>query len=100
MEITAKINRRKKIITITMPLQKATPSQSSGKTLVVGTTHGCKTTEARHSRRPIVVTANAFIYATVRPERKQHKVERRPKSVRVDVGASGPKAGDKGVERR
>jgi hypothetical protein len=75
MEITAKINQKKRTITITMPLQKATPSKSSGKTLVVASTHGCQTTEARHSGRPIVVTANAFIYAASRLKEKKHKVE-------------------------
>jgi hypothetical protein len=76
MEITTKINRQKKTITITLPLQKAMPSKSSGKTLVVATTHGCKTTEARHSSRPVVITAHAFIYAASGPKKKQQEAGR------------------------
>jgi hypothetical protein len=73
-QITAKINRQKRTITITMPLQKAMPSKSSGKTLVVASTHGCVTTKARHSSRPIVITANAFVYAANTPKRTPHRV--------------------------
>jgi len=94
MEITTKINRQKRTITITMPLQKATPSKSSGKTLVVASTHGCQTTEARHSGRPIVVTANAFIYATSRPKKKTNKVDRESKSAQVDATTTGTAVSD------
>ncbi len=69
MEVTARINREKRTLVVEIPLQKATPSKNSGKTLVIATTRGCKTTETRYSRRPIVVTANAFIYPT---QRAQH----------------------------
>jgi hypothetical protein len=65
MEVKARINSQRKTLVIEIPLQKATPSKHSGKTLVVATTHGCKTTEARHSGRQIVVTANAFVYPKV-----------------------------------
>jgi hypothetical protein len=87
MEITTKINRQKRTITITMPLQKASPSKSSGKTLVVASTHGCQTTKARHSGRPIVVTANAFVYATsqLKGKGKKHKVERRSSAADADA---------------
>ena len=77
MQITTKINRQKRTITITIPLQKAMPSKSSGKTLVVASTHGCVTTEACHSGRPVVITANAFIYAASKRKRTAHGVERR-----------------------
>jgi hypothetical protein len=80
MLVTARIDRKRKTLTITMPLQKATPSKSSGKTLVVATTHGCQTTEARHSSRPVVITANAFVYSVSRPKGKKRRVDRRPKS--------------------
>jgi hypothetical protein len=46
---------------IKLPLQ--TPIRSaSGKTLVVATTHGTITTEARYEKKRIVVVANAFVY--------------------------------------
>ena len=45
MEVRAKINRQRKMLIIEVPLQKAAPSKHSGKTLVVATTHGCKTTK-------------------------------------------------------
>ena len=85
MEITTRINREKRTITITMPLQKATPSKSSGKTLVVASTHGCQTTEVRHSGRPVVITANAFVYAASRTKGKRQRAKRRPKSRQVNA---------------
>jgi hypothetical protein len=63
MVITVKVDRQKKTLTIQMPLEKAHPSKSTGKTLVIASTHGCQTSDAIHSGRQIVVTANAFIYA-------------------------------------
>jgi hypothetical protein len=95
MEIIAKINRKKRTIAITMPLQKATPSKSSGKTLVVASTHGCQTTEARHSGRPIVVTANAFIYAASRSKGKRQRVDRQSGSVRADEAPTGTSVSDR-----
>jgi hypothetical protein len=92
MEITAKINRQKRTITITMPLQKAMPSKSSGKTLVVATTHCCQTTEARHSGRPIVLTANAFIYAASQTKKKKRKVARPSRTVQVQDTVAGAMA--------
>jgi len=46
---------------IELPLEKPKPSKS-GKTMVVASTHGVKTTEVRYKGRNIVVVANAFIY--------------------------------------
>jgi hypothetical protein len=85
MEVTARINRKKRTLVIEMPLQKPAPSRSSGKTLVVATTHGCKTTEARHSRRPIVVTANAFVYLGPQQKAATRKTRQRSRSGRLKV---------------
>jgi hypothetical protein len=63
MSVLVKLDRKKKTLTIEIPLEKAHPSKSTGKTLVIASTHGCQTSDAIHSRRQIVVTANAFIYA-------------------------------------
>jgi hypothetical protein len=48
-------------LTITLQLQKPVRS-TSGKSLVVATTRGTITTEARYAKKRIMVTANAFIY--------------------------------------
>lgn len=72
MEVRAKINRQRKMLIIEIPLQKAAPSKHSGKTLVVATTHGCTTTEARHLGRQIVVTANAFVYPKTAAKTQEH----------------------------
>jgi hypothetical protein len=94
--ITTKINHKKSTITITMPLQKATPSKSSGKTLVVASTHGCRTTEARHSNRPIVITANCFIYAANRSEGKKQKGKQQSKV--ADATTAGTTLSDREKE--
>jgi hypothetical protein len=99
MPVTVNVDRSKRTLTITMPLQKATPSRSSGKTLVVATTHGCQTTEARHSGRPIVLTAHAFIYAASQPKKKRRKVARPSTSVQVEDTIAGAAAYRTGKER-
>ena len=99
MPVTVQIDRSKRTLTITMPLQKATPSRSSGKTLVVATTHGCQTTEARHSGRPIVLTANAFIYAASQTKKKKRKVAPPSRSVHIDTVAGAAAAPRAGKER-
>jgi hypothetical protein len=69
MEVTARINRKKKTLIIEIPYQRPTPS-GSGKTLVVATTNGCKTTKVTDSLgRSVVVVASAFVY----PERYTRK---------------------------
>ena len=95
MLVSARIDNKRKSLTITMPLQKATPSKSSGKTLVVASTHGCQTTEARHSGHPIVVTANAFIYAASRSKGKKQRVDRQSGSVRADATTTGTAVSDR-----
>jgi hypothetical protein len=68
MEVTARINRQRKTLIIEIPYQRAVLS-GSGKTLVVATTNGCKTTNVRHAGRPVVVIASAFVY----PEKNSRK---------------------------
>ena len=51
-----------KELVIRIPLQQATPS-ASGKTLVVATSHGNKTTGATYNGHPITVGVNAYIRA-------------------------------------
>jgi hypothetical protein len=76
MSLIVNIDRAKQTITLTMPLQKACPSKSTGKTLVIASTHGCQMTDARRLGRPVVVTANAFVYADARQDAKPRKAQR------------------------
>jgi hypothetical protein len=55
------IDKRANTLTITMPLQSARTS-GSGKTRVIASTHGCHVTDLKRLGRPIVVSANAFVY--------------------------------------
>jgi len=51
-----------KALIIRLPLQKPVRSKSSGKTLVIASTHGTVTSSALYDGRRIVVVANAFVY--------------------------------------
>jgi hypothetical protein len=53
-----------KMLVIRLPLQEPVRSKSSGKTLVIASTHGVFAAEARYRGKPIVVVANAFVYPT------------------------------------
>jgi hypothetical protein len=61
MSTQVAIDKQEKTLTITIPLQRARTS-ASGKTKVIASTHGCQITELKRLGRPIVVTANAFVY--------------------------------------
>ena len=56
------IDRENKTVTIIMPLEKPRPSKSTGKTRVIATTGGLKTSEESYARRPVCFTANVFFY--------------------------------------
>jgi hypothetical protein len=81
MSVSVKLDPKNKTLTIKMPLEKARRS-ASGKTLVVASTDGCKTGEAVHSGRPIVVTANAFIFQQERSKSSDRDSGKRPKAGR------------------
>lgn len=49
-------------LVIRVPLQKPTPSKSSGKTLIVATTSGNKPSTAIVEGQPVIVSVNAYIY--------------------------------------
>ncbi|MEE9212422.1 MAG: hypothetical protein V3U29_07185 [Phycisphaeraceae bacterium] len=55
-----KIDEKAKTLTLVVDLQKPTPS-SSGKTLVVATTHGNVATDAQIDGKPVTVGVNAYI---------------------------------------
>lgn len=67
MPVQVAINKHEKTLTITMPLQSARRS-ASGKTLVIASTHGSQVTDLKRLGRPIVVTANAFVYGDKFPK--------------------------------
>jgi len=48
---------------IAIPLQTPTPSKSSGKTLVVATTHGNCKTDVQVNGKPVTIGLNAYISA-------------------------------------
>ena len=58
----AKIDEQAKTLTLVLELQEPTPS-ASGKTLVVGTTHGNVPTNVQMNGKPVIVGVNAYIRA-------------------------------------
>ena len=56
------IDRKNKTVTVVMPLEKPRPSKSTGKTRVIATTGGLKTSTESYARRPVCFTANVFFY--------------------------------------
>ena len=76
MPVEVAIDKQQKTLTITMPLQSARAS-ASGKTRVIASTHGCHVTELKRLGRPIVVTANAFVYGGNHPKQITTKEPRR-----------------------
>jgi hypothetical protein len=76
MAVRVTINKLENTLTITMPLQNARAS-ASGKTRVIASTHGCHVTDLKRLGRPIVVTANAFVYGGKQPKQITTKEPRR-----------------------
>ena len=58
----AKIDEKAKTITLVLDMQESTPS-SSGKTLVVASTHGNVPTDVEINDKPVIVGVNAYIRA-------------------------------------
>jgi hypothetical protein len=53
-------------LVIRLPLNKSPVPSSSGKTLVVASTHGNRTTEAVIQGQPVIVGVNAYIQRPAR----------------------------------
>jgi hypothetical protein len=68
MSTQVAIDKHEKTLTITIPLQRARMS-ASGKTQVIASSHGNQITELKRLGRPIVVTANAFVYSNKEPKK-------------------------------
>ena len=60
MLLEAKIDEEAKTLTLVLDLQDPTPS-TSGKSLVVSTTHGNQPTDATVDGKPLIVGVNAYI---------------------------------------
>jgi hypothetical protein len=58
-------------LTITIPRRTPKPS-ASGKTLVLGTTRGVKTGEAKYKGQPVCVVASAFVYPKQKSTSRKH----------------------------
>jgi hypothetical protein len=58
------IDRKQKKVTIEMALEAAHPSKGTGKTMVIASTRGLRTSTERFAHRPISYTANVFSYPT------------------------------------
>ena len=59
--MSLRVRQKGNVLRIEMPLEKPKPSKS-GKTMLVASSHGVKTTEVICEGKKIVVVANAFIY--------------------------------------
>jgi len=59
-EVSAKIEGDE--LVIRLPLYKEARESASGKTLVVASTHGNKTTEAEFNGEKIIIGVNGYIY--------------------------------------
>jgi hypothetical protein len=55
------VKREGNRLKIELPLERPAPSKS-GKSDVVGSTHGVVITEAKYKGKPIALTVNAFVY--------------------------------------
>jgi len=56
------IDRENKTVTIVMPREKARPSKSTGKTRVIATTGGLRSSAESYARQPVFFTANVFFF--------------------------------------
>lgn len=72
-----KVDRQAKTVTVVMSLQKPRPSKSSGKTKVIATTGGLKTSEESYARQPVCFTANVFFFPKKAAETEESSGGRR-----------------------
>ena len=66
------IDRENKTVTIVMALEKPRPSKSTGKTRVIATTGGLRSSAESYARQPVFFTANVFFYPTNTDESSEH----------------------------
>jgi hypothetical protein len=56
------IDRKRKKATIEMALETARPSKATGKTMLIASTRGLRTSPELYAHRPVFFTANVFFY--------------------------------------
>jgi hypothetical protein len=62
MSPSISIDRKLKKVIIEMALETARPSKASGKTMLIASTRGLRTSPELYARRPVLFTANVFFY--------------------------------------
>jgi hypothetical protein len=74
MAVTVELDKKKKTLTITMPLESPRPS-ASGKTRLIASTRGVKSGAVSYMGKAVSVVANAFYYdeesVETTPKRKE-----------------------------
>jgi hypothetical protein len=81
MSISIQLDRAKKMLVIKLPVEKLRLS-SSGKSELVASSHGLQSGEALFRGKPIMVVANAFIFADKQAKSIGDKSRLKPKSGR------------------
>jgi hypothetical protein len=112
------VDRKLKRVTIVMALESARPSKATGKTMLIASTRGLKTSTETYAHRPVCFTANV-LYFPARPDpefssedrdtpqrhrkppsswskAKKQRVDRRSDSVRMDDATTGTAVSDRG----
>jgi hypothetical protein len=56
------IDRKLKTVTLVLSLETARPSKATGKTMLIASTRGLRTSNEQYARRPVLFTANVFFY--------------------------------------
>ena len=56
------IDRKNKTITIVLVLETARPSKATGKTMLIASTRGLRTSRETYARRPVYFTANVLYF--------------------------------------
>ena|ERR1039458_4805150 len=69
---SVEIDRKNKTVTITLALEKPRPSRSTGKTRLIASTGGLKTSAESYARRPVFFTANVFFFPLKTDEGEEH----------------------------
>jgi len=72
------IDRENKTVTIVMRLEKPRPSKSTGRTRLIATTGGLKTSAESYARQPVFFTANVFFFPTNTDESREHSEASEP----------------------
>jgi hypothetical protein len=81
MSISVQLDKARKTLVIKMPVEKLRPS-ASGKSELVASSHGLQSGEASFRGRPIMVVANAFIFADKRSKSSGDKSKLKSKTGR------------------